>query len=368
MFTFVPEANAIPIAKVVGGNLDGIRLWLRDDDNEVPLAENGKRCECGKVYEKVNSAMKHRAKGTCSYMKLLKQKLKDKEIPEEPFDDVDLKDGNFRVLPYEISFEDGTPSYTQRIYIAGQSGCGKSRWAGNWIRDYVERYPDKEVFTCCHTPINEDPAYKDIEAEQVDLDDPDFAELCEEEVLAGGLLEGKICIFDDIDKLEKQAKTTAQRLLGQTLMMGRKQGIPVCFCNHLGADRNATRDILNAATAAVVFPRGGSPGQLDYLLKKHVGLSTVGVRAILEGRPRWAYVHREHPCYVLTNKRACSMEELDKAQKEKEKNARITRVDLSQPGADITHLFAPRYSWRRGDPPDAEERAKEMARRIKELK
>lgn len=321
MFSFVPEDRSIPIAKVVGGPLDGIRVWQREEDPEAPLAENSCKCECGKTFETPKSCMKHR-NSTCSYMKKLRKMIESDTVPDIPFSDVTLVDGTFQVLPYQVSMEDGTPCFTQRIYVAGQSGCGKSRWAGNWLREYQERYPEKEIIAICHTDMGSDPAYSGVDVEQLDLDDEEFIELCREQVLAGGLIQDQICLFDDIDKLEGPAKETANRLLGQTIMMGRKQGIPVCFCNHLGADRHATRDILNGATAIVVFPRGGSPGQLDYLLKKHVGLSNIGARGLMEDRPRWAYVHRNYPSYVMTEKRLCSMEELDNVQKEKEREAR----------------------------------------------
>lgn len=324
MFSFVPEDRSIPIAKVVGGPLDGIRVWQREEDPEAPLAENSCNCECGKRFKTPKACLSHRT-SQCKYMAKLTKMIKDDIIPEESFSDVTLVDGTFQVLPYQVSLEDGTPCFTQRVYVSGQSGCGKSRWAGNWIKEYVDRYPEKQVVAVCHTDVSADPAYKDVEMDQVDLDDPEFIELCEDEVLAGGLIQDQICLFDDIDKLEGPAKVTANRLLGQTIMMGRKQGIPVCFCNHLGTDRKATKDILNGATALVVFPRGGSPGQLKYLLDNHVGMSKIGIRALLDDRPRWAYIHRNYPSYVLTDKRLCSMEELDKVQKQREKEARTPK-------------------------------------------
>lgn len=318
MFSFKPESRSIPIAKIVGGPLDGVRIWQLEEDKDAPLADNCLRCECGKRFSTVGGSSKHRERG-CKYTRKIEKLLDEGVIPDTPFSDVTLLEGDFQVLPYQVSLEDGTPCFTQRVYVAGQSGCGKSRWAGNWLREYCHRYPDKQIVAICHTPIAEDIAYQGIEADQLELSDPEFAELCREEVLAGGLIQDQICLFDDIDKLEGEARETANRLLGQTIMMGRKQGIPVCFCNHLGADRSATRDILNGATAVVVFPRGGSPGQLEYLLKKHVGLSAAGYRAILGSRPRWTYVHRNYPSYVMTEKRLCSMEELDRVQKESEK-------------------------------------------------
>ena len=252
----------------------------------------------------------------CPYRRALDEAIENGTVLEEPFDDFTLKDpeSTFVVIPYETSEVDPhgevKPAYNQRIYVSGQSGCGKSRWAGKWLEEYQFLYPHKTVTAFCHTLIDNDPAYAGIRSTQFDLHDPDFQNATEE-VLAGGLLDNSICLFDDIDKLEGSARGTAYRLLGQTVMMGRKAGIPVCFCNHLGTDRKATRDILNAATAAVIFPRGGSVGQLEYLARNHLGMSKRAFMAVHDMKPKWCYVHRNYPSFIITESRICTMDALE---------------------------------------------------------
>lgn len=310
MFSFQPSPGAISIARVEGGALDGAIVWLSNPDGE-PISTDTRRCECGEMFSRWTSLRNHQRLGLCPYRKALAEAIEEGSIFDKPFDDYILREGQFQVMPYETSDDDGNPSYNQRIYVSGQSGCGKSRWAGKWLREYQALYPERAVTAFCHTDISDDPAYADIEYDQLDINDPELEELTQSKALAGGMLDGTICLFDDIDKLEGQAKKMTYRLLGQCVMMGRKAGIPVCFCNHLGADRIATRDILNGATAAVVFPRGGSPGQLHYLLTKHIGFTNKGAQRLIQMKPKWAYIHRSWPSFVITDQRICSMDEID---------------------------------------------------------
>lgn len=310
MFSFKPVKGAVPIARVDGGQLDGAIVWLSNPDGE-PIATDTRKCECGEFFSRWSALRQHRRTGHCPYLKALTDAIDAGELFDQPFNDYILNEGQFQVLPYETSDEEGRPCYNQRIYISGQSGCGKSRWAGKWLEEYQNAYPDKKVIAVCHTDMSDDPAYRNVEWDQLDLGDPDFQQVTQDQPLAGGMLDGSICLFDDIDKMEGELKKTAYRLLGQTVMMGRKAGIPVCFCNHLGADRIATRDILNGATAAVVFPRGGSPGQLHYLLTKHIGFTNKGSQKLLQMKPKWAYIHRSWPSFVMTDQRICDMSEID---------------------------------------------------------
>lgn len=310
MFSFKPKPGSVPIARIDGGSLDRALVYLSNPDGE-PIVTDTRRCECGTLFPRWSALRQHKKVGPCPYRKALQDAIDAGELFDKPFDDYTINEGQFQVLPYETTDEDGRPCYNQRIYISGQSGCGKSRWAGKWLEEYQIGYPEKMVAAFCHTAIGEDPAYRNVEHVQIDLADPEFQEATERAPLADGLLDGQICLFDDIDKMEGEQRKTAYRLLGQTVMMGRKAGIPVCFCNHLGADRGATRDILNGATAAVVFPRGGSPGQLQYLLTKHIGFTTKGAQRLLQMKPKWAYIHRSWPSFILTENRICDMSEID---------------------------------------------------------
>jgi len=310
MFSFRPTPGAVSIARVDGGALDGSMVWLSNPDGE-PISTDTRRCECGMMFPKWSTLRNHQRYGVCSYRKALNEAIEAGEIFDQPFDDYTLKEGSFQVMPYETSDLEGRPAYNQRIYISGQSGCGKSRWAGRWLREYQNLYPERMVTAFSHTPVEDDPAYAGVNISQLDVNDPGIEEWTRDKALAGGALDGNICLFDDIDKLEGDAKKVTYRLLGQTIMMGRKAGIPVCFCNHLGADRGATRDILNGATAAVVFPRGGSPGQLNYLLTKHIGFTGKGAQRLMQMKPKWAYIHRSWPSFVMTEQRICSMDEID---------------------------------------------------------
>ena len=309
-FTFCPTPNCRAIARVVGGNLDGIRVWLMSEPDR-PLSTDNMTCECGTPFDRRPALRSHMINGQCPYMNALEEAVEHGQIPDQPFNDYRLADGEFQVMPSESSDQYGAPCENERVFISGSTGCGKSRWAGKWLAEYQRLYPYRTVTAFCHTPIAEDRAYSDVVANQLDPTDPEFVTLTRNEVLAGGALDGTICLFDDIDRMEGDAQEVTHRLLGQTLDMGRKAGIPVVFCNHFGANNSKTKSIHNAATSYVVFPRGGSMHQLEYMLRHHVGTSARAAREFFDSQPEWAYISRGHPLYTITPKRIATINALE---------------------------------------------------------
>lgn len=363
MFSFTPSYGAVPILKVNGGPLDSQRVWLLPDKGEEDwTAEiDSMRCECGKQFRRRVMLRRHKTslsatKGVpiCPYRRSLGEARDSGRIPNAPFNGYKLPDGQFQVTPYEISDKDGAPCYNQRLYIAGATGCGKSRWAASWLREYQSSHPERQVAGFCQTPLVDDKTYAGINLEQLDPSDPELenvwdpkedeeesgsdsenegspwptddggppseeelqaeadweAKMRQKEKRPGGKLRGRICLFDDIDQLTDMDKRNVFRLLGETIHMGRKAGIPVCFCNHNFTNNKQTKDILNGATAIVIFPRNAAIKPLEYLLTSYVGFSRDQVKRLMDLNPKWVYVHRSHPAYAVTEDSVFSLREL----------------------------------------------------------
>lgn len=378
MFSFTPKFGAVPILRVEGGPIDGQRVWLLPEPGEEErTAEiDSMRCECGKLFKRRVMLRKHRTTLSqtrqvpiCPYRRKLGVMRERGVVPESDFDHYTLpEDSGFIVTPYEISDKDGNPSYNQRLYIVGASGCGKSRWAGNWLREYQSSHPERTVAAFCQAEVDKDPAYEGVELEHLDpcdeeladvwseptevqegeaqegeegeaqveggddgwadllyddvsldeLDGPSEDDLTEEQEwsdkmskhAAGGKLHGRICLFDDIDQMTGDAKVQVYRLLGEAVQMGRKAGIPVCFCNHNFTEGAKTKDILNSLTSMVIFPRNAPPKSLGYLLEKYAGLDNKTIPHLLVGNPKWLYIHRSYPNFFVTEKNIFSMNHL----------------------------------------------------------
>lgn len=327
MFSFIPSQKRLPIARVIGGDRDGVWLYI---ENEDPAGDThcSLVCECNKQFPTAAKFISHKTGGNCSFRKRTASLVKRGLIPSESFDDFTLgEDEQFVVVPHEIEDAEGNPKYNQRIFISGPPGCGKSYWAGQWLKEYQFRYPEKEVAAFCHTPLDDDPAYRGVVGIQHDMMEPELATFAENSILLGGDLHGKICLFDDIDKLDEPARSATRKLLSQSIMMGRKYATPVCFCNHLSCDRNETRDILNGASSVVVFPFGGNKGQLSSFLERHGGFSKMGARSVTDTKNRWTLIHRAFPNYILSSKRISTQAALEEKQAEKE---RLTRRRINE--------------------------------------
>jgi hypothetical protein len=245
--SFTNKVTDLPVAVVNGGQSDGEIVYLVDESDE-----------------KASKIIKHKP-----------QKI------------VELEDGKFQVLPRQG---------IRVLYICGSSGSGKSTFASNYVKEYLDLYPKTKVFI--FSQLSEDPAFKNIKAHRVTLDES----LITEPVDIEDIPRGSIILFDDCSDCEDDLQTAINRLETQLLVLGRKLELQVIITSHLINPDSSKhiRNRLNEAQALVFFPQSGSVSQATYNLKKHFGYSTRQIQNIMDIDSRWIMCTKTYPNILIS--------------------------------------------------------------------
>jgi hypothetical protein len=117
--------------------------------------------------------------------------------------------------------------------------------------------------------------------------------------------EGNILIFDDIDTiLNKSIVRILRQFRDDVLEVGRHFKITCISTSHIITNFHATRTLINEAQAIVVFPKGGSFGQIKGFLDRYMGFERTFIDGLRLLPTRWLYIHKEYPQYIIHEKGA----------------------------------------------------------------
>jgi len=202
-------------------------------------------------------------------------------------------------LTYDIRIDDGQvvplPSKdTERIYIAGKSGSGKSYLASQYMKEYRRIFPDRKIYL--FSRHQDEKTYNDIQHIAIELNE----ELIEDPIDVSEL-ENSLVVFDDTDNLATKRLNDALKLLNNDLITnGRKYGIHVLTLAHQLLDYQKTRNLLNEANK-VVFFNNGSSYHINRYLKTYAGLAPDEIADLLRTvkGSRWTMFHTGNPTYIL---------------------------------------------------------------------
>ena len=208
---------------------------------------------------------------------------------------------DFIKLPIGSTFEPlpcVKPEWRTTGYGAGKSGSGKSVYAANIIRRYVQLFPDRPVYGVCKTKLKDDPAYKDLPIQQVPISF--FMTAVDIKKSFGD--SGCFVLFDDWDSLEPEEIKVIQGIIADILNLGRKLQISCYVTSHLLTNYNQTRGIIHEADNITLFPQSCMYQSLYYLCNK-LGVPKE-VIARLKGKGRWITLHNSQPTFVLSETEA----------------------------------------------------------------
>ena len=196
-----------------------------------------------------------------------------------------LDDGKMVVLPSKPE--------TERTFVAGKSGSGKSWFAASYMREYLELYPDRKIYL--FSTHEGEKAYSKIEHGQVALDEDFATNPPTLEDLAGSL-----CVFDDCDALQDKKLMAAVDALNLDLINnGRKYNIHVMTLAHQLMEYKRTRGQLNEANRVVFFP-GGSAYHSQRYLKVYAGMTGDQIKRIMSEKTRWVCLDLRLPTSYVT--------------------------------------------------------------------
>lgn len=201
-----------------------------------------------------------------------------------------MREVEFKVSDGELII---TPSIeTERMYIAGKSGCGKSTIAARYMVEYLKMFPDRRIFL--FSRHKEEKAYEGIPHQAIELND----ELAESPIELTEI-KNALVVFDDTDNLQdKRIKKALQLLNDDIISNGRKYNIHCLTLAHQLLNYKESRNLLNEANR-VVFFNNGTTYHIKNYLQKYAGIDVQMMRKILALKSRWTLISLGYPMYIL---------------------------------------------------------------------
>ena len=292
------------IAKIVGGEFDGLILRINDNPDDSfdfegynPLDYLGKEFFKKRLIKlrdvpKLEKALKlgqvpHDDNLKRAYDEALKMiKDKDKELI--------LYDGYIQQIPSKEK------NQVDRLYVSGPQGSGKSTYISNFIKEYNKAYPKNPVFIFSRK--DEDKAFDKLKPRPIRI-------MIDEEMLEEPInldeLKNSLVIFDDIDTImDKDLNKEIHRLRDDVLECGRSYGISICSSSHQTTNWSKTRNTLLESNSKTIFPKSGAQYSYTRLLKEYNGLNPTQIKKILNLPSRWVTILCNYPTTVLYDKGA----------------------------------------------------------------
>ena len=219
------------------------------------------------------------------YIKI--QKVIEDKLKKE----LDFTDKSTKVFPIPQKF-------SERIYVPAPSGSGKSTFIGEYLKQLRILYPNRKIVIFSRVEHDE-PLDRFKNMERVEL--VEFSKSPHEVEN----FKNDILIFDDIDTiLNKAIVRVLRNFRDDVLEVGRHFNITCISTSHIITNFHATRTLINEAQAIVVFPKGGSFGQIRGFLDRYMGFDKELIETIRLMPTRWIYIHKEYPQYIIHEKGA----------------------------------------------------------------
>ena len=291
----VKLSNEKPIAVILGGRHDGKKVSIvkkvgepqEDDEGDEGDDDELDPLEQLDISEFVRG---NRMMPIDERMRIIEMLRKKKQTPmtdryrEVCQKSIKIDAGQFIIRPTKE---------TERIYIAGRSGCGKSSLASMYAREYREMFPKNKMYII--STHHDEKAYEHFEMSQLTLDDTFVEEPPTLDDLANSLV-----IFDDCDNLtDKKLQDAVKRVNSNLIANGRKYGTHVLTLAHQLMDYSRTRHLLIEANR-VVFFLGGSAYHNKRFLKEYAGMDKNQSQKILGLRSRWVCLGLTMPNYFIS--------------------------------------------------------------------
>lgn len=199
--------------------------------------------------------------------------------------------------------------YPNRIYCAAMSLSGKSYICAKLAESCVKQHPEKRLVVISWS--DNDPSHKDIAkracyhkitvSDEL-LDDP--IELNE--------LHDSIVIFDDIGNFPKEIAHELALLRDKCFNAGRHANISCISIQQKLLDGKNTATCLTNAFQVIIFPHTATRFQAGEWLKRYLYLNKKQIQTILNLPSEWVILNTTSPLYVLHEKGAFFLTELQK--------------------------------------------------------
>jgi len=191
---------------------------------------------------------------------------------------------------------------TQRIYISGSTGTGKTTFLAQYIINFHKKYPKAKIlFFSSKTKDDIIDKLKFIERVKVDEDIVENP-FTLAEMTAGGK-KPILCCFDDIEDFQtKKINKEIERLLNEILRNGRSFGIYCIYTHHQPNDYKATRNLIFEASHCVIYPKRCAKNTYDYFLEKKLNINKKNRDLINTLKSNFVCIKKDIPQAVIADK------------------------------------------------------------------
>lgn len=298
-----------PIAIIKGGQKNNCILNLIDDNDN----NNGIKNKTQDVLD-INFIKKLKRNMSAKQKRKIDDFLRSDDYDYD--DDEDLKDIFDQILEeaskrnqkeYVINDEGRIqvlPRFdaVERVYIAGPTGSGKTFYTRCYLEQINKVFPNKEIYLFSDVDHDEEIDQVknlnrvDLNALKAELKEKDKNEIDPTD------FEGSICVFDDIDSLEKKTYKLVAHFRDKLLRKGRHDNIGCVITSHNLTNYADSRVILNECSSITFFIKSSGTDQIKYTLKKYCNMSTEEIKRVMNLPSRWVTVKKVVPRIVFCEK------------------------------------------------------------------
>jgi GTPase SAR1 family protein len=194
-----------------------------------------------------------------------------------------------------------TTQQTQKIYLCGESGCGKTTAIIAYIHNFNKKYPKSKILF--FSSKNEDASIDNIPyVERVKIDD-DILKNPYTLAEISAASRPSLCVFDDVEDFgNKKITKEIERLLNEIIRNGRSYGIYCAYTHHQPSDYHATRNLLYEATHVFTFPKRCAKNSYDYLYEKKLNLNKKAINTINNIKSQFVCIKKKIPKCIIADK------------------------------------------------------------------
>lgn len=189
-------------------------------------------------------------------------------VDKEGIDSIELTDG----FKFSLAPRPTKASQRNTLFIAGESGSGKSHYVREYAKRYHTMFPKNKIYLISY--LEED---ETLDAFKVITRIKAFTQGFLDECLDLDLkteFQDSFFIFDDIDSIvNKRTKETIYGFLNKLLRIGRHYNISVAYCGHSLYGSNELKYILDECQTITFFQRFLNYKKMKYLLENYFGMS-----------------------------------------------------------------------------------------------
>lgn len=201
------------------------------------------------------------------------------------------------------------PTNRECIYVAGQSGSGKTSFANRYAKNFRRLFPERGIFlfTAINPDIDPNDGFDDEGIQRINM-----LEFFEKNLQVDEFPDYCLIIFDDCDTFRnKEMLRKVSDLQYKILEVGRHKNIYTIILSHLLIRDNRADNarMYNESHLLTIFPNYGNKQHIRRILSHYFNVELPVVDILLKNnKSRWMTFCRQYPKYVVCDDGVLSLE------------------------------------------------------------